>query len=192
MVLVPLSAFSVACNVLQMIETGVKVLSKAADYRNSERGVLAEQRDLRDVLYSLNTLSTHLSSSLPEVGAMRQHTSEEARLLEANRQCQRLSQEFIEFLDCSKLKDRYAVLDSLRVSVKPLWHKDKMEAMQKALSQARDNLNVAFLVYIKFILSYQDYGIVLTYTLVQSKPPKQRNSRSSRILHMQKTVYCRL
>ncbi|MCJ1242105.1 hypothetical protein MMC14_010112, partial [Varicellaria rhodocarpa] len=66
MVLDPLSAFSVACNVLQMIELGVKVLSKAADYRNAETGVLAEQKDLRDVLQSLNNLNTNLLASIPE------------------------------------------------------------------------------------------------------------------------------
>jgi hypothetical protein len=49
MVLDPLSAFSVTCNVLQVIEFSVKVLSKAADYRKAETGVLTEQKDLRDV-----------------------------------------------------------------------------------------------------------------------------------------------
>lgn len=161
MVLEPLSAFSVACNVLQVIEFGVRVLSKAADYRNAETGVLAEQKDLRDVLQYLSNLNTDLIASLPEQTASRPHTVEENRLIEANSQCLRLSKEFIEFLDRLKLKDRYAVFDSLRMSIKTLWHRDKMDAMEKSYSQARDNLNVAFLVYMKYVNKCRIYNIVM-------------------------------
>ena len=66
MVLDLLSAFSVACNVLQVIDFGVKVLSKAADYRQAETGVLTEQKDLRGVLQSLHNLNTDILASLPE------------------------------------------------------------------------------------------------------------------------------
>lgn len=151
MVLDPLSAFSLACSVLQVVEFGVKLLSTAANYRKAESGVLIEQQDLRDVLQSLNNLNTDLQTSLLQQATIRQHSVEESRLLEANNQCLRLSKNFIDFLDRLKLRDGHAVLDSLRVSVKTLWHKDKMDAMEKSLSQARDNLNVAFLVYIKYV-----------------------------------------
>ena len=162
MVLEPLSAFSVACNVLQMIELGVKVLSKAADYRKADTGLLAEQKDLRDVLQSLNNLNTDLLASIPEQTASKQHNVEETRLLDANCQCLRLSKEFINFLDHLKLRDRYAVLDSLRMSIKTMWQRDKMDAMEKSLSQARDNLNVAFLVYMKFVNTCRVYYVVMT------------------------------
>ncbi|KAF7504940.1 hypothetical protein GJ744_001587 [Endocarpon pusillum] len=147
MVLDPLSAFSVACNVLQVMKIGVKVLSKAADYRKSEIGVLTEQSNLRDVVQSLNNLNNDLQASLPQQAASKQYTVEEVRLLEANKQCLDLSNDLIDFLDCLKLRDRHAVFDSLRVSIKTLWNKDKMNAMEKSLSSARDNLNAAFLVY---------------------------------------------
>lgn len=147
----PLSAFSVACNVLHVIELGVKVLSKAMDYRKSETGILPEQKDLRDVLQTLNGLNTDLQASLLQQTASKQHTVEETHLLEANNQCLRLSKELIDFLDRLKLRDKHAMFDSLRVSIKTLWHKDKMDAMEKSLSSARDNLNVAFLVYMKYV-----------------------------------------
>ena len=192
MVLNPLSAFSVACNVLQVIEFGVKVLSKAADYRKAETGVLTEQKDLRDVLQSLNNLNTDLLASLPQQTASKQHTAEEARLLEANNQCLRLSKEFINFLDRLKLRDRHAVFDSLRMSIKTLWHGDKMDAMEKSLSQARDNLNVAFLVYMKYVNKMpslrRSNNLI---SLAPSKPPKRRKMRSLRTLLVSKAAYCR-
>ena len=162
MVLDPLSAFSVACNVLQVIEIGVKVLSKAADYRKAESGVLSEQKDLRDVMQSLNNLNTDLSASLPQQTASKELTVEEARLLEVNNQCLRLSKEFINFLDHLKIRDRHAVFDSLRMSIKTMWHRDKMDAMEKSLSQARSNLNVTFLVYMKYVNKCRVYDAVMT------------------------------
>ena len=145
----PLSAFSVACNVLHVVELGVKVLSKAMEYREAETGILTEQKDLRDVSQTLHSLNTDLQASLPQQTASKQPTVEEAHLLEANNQCLRLSKELIDFLDRLKLRDKHAVFGSLRIGIKTLWHKDKMDAMEKSLSSARDNLNVAFLVYMK-------------------------------------------
>lgn len=179
MVLDPLSAFSVACNVLQMIELGAKVLNRAAHYRKAEAGILIEQKNLRDVSQSLNNLNSDLQSSLLQQTATKQHTVEEVRLLEANDQCLRLSKDFIDFLERLKLRDGHAVFDSLRMSIKTLWHKDKMDAMEKSLSQARDSLNVAFLVYIKYVKSCRVHNhSAMTRYLALRWPPKQRNMKS--------------
>ena len=162
MVLDPLSAFAVACNVLQVVECGVKVLTKAADYRNAETGILTEQKDLRDVLQSLDNLNTDLQATLPQQTTSKQCAVAEARLLEANDLCLRLSKDFINFLNRLKLKDKHAAFDSFRMSLKTLWQRDKMETMGKSLSQARDNLNVAFLVYMKYVINCRVCDAVMT------------------------------
>ena len=158
----PLSGFSVASNVLHVIELGVKVLSKAIDYQKAETGILTEQKDLRDVLQTLNSLNTDLQASLLQQTASEQQTAEKAHLLEANNQFLRLSKELLSFLDRLKLRDKHAVFDSLRISIKTLWHKDKMDAMGKSLSSARDNLNVAFLVYMKYVNKSRVCDTVMT------------------------------
>lgn len=147
MVLEPLSAFSVACNVLQIIEFGSKVLSNAIDYRKAANGTLPEHQDLRNILQSLKNLNAELQASMPQLGGSQALSTAETRLLEANAECLRLSNEFIDLLDRLKVKSWNARLESLRMSVKSLWYKEKVESMEDALSQARDNLNVAFLVY---------------------------------------------
>ena len=162
-----------------MIELGAKVLNKAAQYRKAEAGMLIEQEDLRDVLQSLNNLNSDLQSSPLQQTATKQHTVEEGRLLEANDQCLRLSKDFIDFLERLKLRDGHAVFDSLRMSIKTLWHKDKVDAMEKSLSQARDNLNVAFLVYIKYVkICRVCKHLVITRYLARRWPPKRRNMKS--------------
>ena len=151
MVLEPLSAFSVACNVLQIIEFGSQVLSKAIDYRKAANGALSEHQDLRHVLQSLKNLNADLQASMPQLAGTKSLSTAETRLLEANTECLRLSNEFINLLDRLKVKNRHVRLECLRVSIKSLWYREKMDAMESALAQARDNLNVAFLVYMKYI-----------------------------------------
>ena len=142
----PLSAFSLACNVIQIVETGCKLLSAAADYRQAGDGALKEHRDLREVSRTLNNLNISLKSSLETPGTD-PLSAEEIRLLQANEECLRLSKDFINLLDRLKVKDRHATFESLRMSIKARWYKDRMDAMQKAMSEARDNLNIAFLIY---------------------------------------------
>jgi hypothetical protein len=151
MVLDPLSAFSVACNVLQIVDFGSKVLTQAIDYRKAANGELPENQDLRHVFQSLKSLNMDLKASIPRLTGSKSLSTAETRLLEANEECLRLSMEFIDLLDRLKVKNQHAMLECLRMSVKTLWYKEKTRAIERALSQARDNLNVAFLVYIKYI-----------------------------------------
>jgi hypothetical protein len=152
MVLEPLSAFSVACNVLQVVDFGSKVLTKAIDYRKVANGALSEHQDLRHVLQSLKNLNADLQASMPQPAETKPLSTAETRLLEANTECLRLSNEFIDLLDRLKVKNRHAMLECLRMSIKSLWYREKMDTMESALSQARDNLNIAFLVYMKYNL----------------------------------------
>lgn len=131
----------------------MKVLSKAADYQHSETGLLAEHNDLRSILSSLSDLNTDLQVALSQGTESKQPNVSEARLLEANNQCLSISKDFVGFLDGLKLKKKHAVIDSLRVSIKAFWRKDKMLAMEKVLSQARDNLNISFLVYMQYVIN---------------------------------------
>src|ERR1700744_4610529 len=110
MVLDPLSAFSVACNVLQIVDFGSKVLTQAIDYRKAANGELPENQDLRHIFQSLKTLNIDLKSSMPRLTGSKSQSMAEARLLEANEECLRLSMEFIDLLDRLKVKNQRAML----------------------------------------------------------------------------------
>src|SRR5271156_3335491 len=169
MVLEPLSAFSVACNVLQIIDFGSKVLTKAIDYQKVANGALSEHQDLRHVLQSLKNLNADLQASMPQLAGTKPLSTAETRLLEANTECLRLSNEFIDLLDRLKVKNRHAMLECLRMSIKSLWYREKMDAMESALSQARDNLNIAFLVYMKYTSNEELCGIYTDECNLSSK-----------------------
>lgn len=144
-----------ACNIFQVIELGSKVLSNAVDYGKATSGVLPEHQDLRNVLQSLQSLNADLRTSIPQLKSSEPSNTAISRLVEANNECLRLSTDFVDLLDRLKVRNRQAVLQSLRMSIKTLWYREKLDAFEKNLSRARDNLNVAFLLYITYVLEYR-------------------------------------
>ena len=146
----PLSAFALASSVLQVVEFGVKVISKATEYRKSDNAYLPEHGNLRGIAESLNSMNNGLYASLERQTASEQPEAEELHLIETNKECLRISKAFVVCLDDLKLKDKRTTFDSLRMSLRALWRKDKIENMEKTVSQARNNLNIALLVFIKY------------------------------------------
>lgn len=152
MALDPLSAFAVACNVLQIIEVGTKVVKTAAEVRSAADGAITEHAELRNIAQSLLTMNKDLQTSIatPSGSQARVQSKAETVLMSANDQCLRLSTDCIIFLGRLKVDGaRNVMLESLRLSVKSLWNKGKLDPMSRAHSQARDNLNLAFLIYMK-------------------------------------------
>ena len=147
----PLSAFALASSVLQVVDFGVKVISKATEYRKSDNAYLAEHGDLRGIAESLNSMNNGLYASLERQTASRQPEAEELHLIKTNEECLRISKAFVGCLDDLKLKDKRAIFDTVRMSLKAVWHKDKIENIEKTVSQARNNLNIALLVFIKYV-----------------------------------------
>lgn len=147
----PLSAFALASSVLQVVEFGVRLIAKATEYRASDNAYLAEHGNLRGIAESLNSMSNGLSASLERQKASKQPEAEELHLIKMNEECLRISKAFVGSLDDLKLKDKRAIIDSVRMSLRALWHKDKVENMEKTVSQARNNLNIALLIFIKYV-----------------------------------------
>ena len=127
----PLSAFTVACNVLQVIEAGVKVFNKAVEYHSAQDGLTSDHQNLKNVAQSLRDLSADLQASLPKRNDSTIVGFAESRLIEANNECLRLSADFLVFLDQLKVHNPKAFLDVLRASIKSLWRRDRVAALEK-------------------------------------------------------------
>ncbi|PYI27484.1 hypothetical protein BP00DRAFT_450240 [Aspergillus indologenus CBS 114.80] len=145
----PLSAFSLACNILQVIELGQKTLTLTLNYRKASTGETREHEDLQGVLQCLISLNVDLHASIPNSAEPGSLTPAQARLIQANEECLRLSIEFVDLLNKLKLRTPHALLESIRASIKTLWNRDRMEAMSTAVGRARENLNTALLFYLK-------------------------------------------
>lgn len=143
MVLDPLSAFSVACNVLQIVETSLRVLGKTAECYKG--GAPDEVSIIIGNLHTIEGLNNELQDVIPGPPGKSTLSSAELRLVEANEECLRLSGDFIRLLDSLKITKR-SVWHSIGSSIKTMWYQDKLASFAKAVSESRANLTLAFLL----------------------------------------------
>lgn len=143
MVLDPLSAFSVACNVLQIVETSLRVLDKTAEcYKNGAPDGIGT---ILNNVCTIESLNDELRHFLPDKLGKTPLSPAELRLFEANEQCLRLSGDFIDLLDSLKVTKK-SVWHSIGISIKTMWNQDKVASFEKAISDSRANLTLAFLL----------------------------------------------
>lgn len=143
MALDPLSAFSVACNVLQIVETSLRVLGRSVEYYKS--GSPDELSIIVGNVRTIEGLNDELKDILPDARGKIQMSSAELRLVDANEQCLRLSGDFMQLLDSLKVTKK-SVWRSIGISVKSMWYQDKLASFEKAISEGRANLTLAFLL----------------------------------------------
>lgn len=143
MALDPLSAFSVACNVLQIVETSLRVLGRSAECYKS--GSLDEVSVIVGNVHTMEGLNNELKDILPDSPGRTPLSSAELRLVDANEQCLKLSGEFKQLLDGLNITKK-SVWRSIGISVKSMWYQDKLASFEKAISEARANLTLAFLL----------------------------------------------
>lgn len=145
----PLSAFSLACNILQIVETGTKLLKKAKDYH--AEGDIAEQEELAKSLGTLIELNNELElgQSRPRQPQNGATSAAEAMLIMANNECLRVSRDFAEFL-AEFRAGGLSVWRSVLKSLKSLASREKLAAFQSSVAESRSNLNLAFLILIQY------------------------------------------
>lgn len=143
MALDPLSAFSVACNVLQIVETSLRVLGKTAECYKS--GAPDEVSTLIGNVYTIEGLNDELRNFIPDPIGKIPLSPTELRLVEANEECLRLSGDFIRLLESLKVT-KQSVWHSIGSSIKTMWYQDKLANFEKAISESRANLTLAFLL----------------------------------------------
>lgn len=145
----PLSAFSLACNILQAVEVGVTLLKKVKEYHAN--GSLAEQEELASNLRTLIELNTELEHGQYPPPQPSGTTSVEARLIAANNECLRVSRDFAEFL-AEFRGGGLSVWRSVLKSLRSLASREKLATFQSSVAESRSNLNLAFLMLIQYVL----------------------------------------
>jgi hypothetical protein len=143
----PLSGLAVACNVLQVVEQGYKIISTTADIYRSSDGAPAEHVKLQSLAEKLQALNLDLESSIPR--AFRGPESPETRLWQANHDCLQMSSNFINLLDTFKVKDSRSVLQSARKAFRIRLRKGQIGTEEKLLAMTKSNLTIALLVYMQ-------------------------------------------
>ncbi|KAK8067629.1 hypothetical protein PG996_006741 [Apiospora saccharicola] len=139
----PISAFSLACNILQIVDTSAKVLVKAAECYND--GATAETSQLSGNLRLLESLGTELKHI--EARAPSPLSTSELRLLEANERCLQVSDKLIHLLNGLRVNEK-TVWQAISRSIKTVRHRETIAGLRESVSECRANLNLALLLVV--------------------------------------------
>jgi len=146
MVLDPLTAIGLAGNIVQFVDFSCKVIDKAQDIHKAEDQSLPENTEAETVAKALLALNSKIKDGIPSPSS----GSEE--ILQALCDgCDNVARELVAALEKLKVKGERTKWKSMRQALKTVLSKDKLDSILKRLSSIRDQLNLNFLVTLRYV-----------------------------------------
>ena len=145
----PITALGVAGSIIQLVDFGIKVVSKGNKIYHSGDGTTAENHDLENVANDLVLIQTRLRQSLHPFGAHGTLPEHEQALLDLGATSTRVAEELLEQLNKAKAQGRFRRWKSLRQAVKAVTSKGDVDDLAKRLLMLRDQFNLRILVDLK-------------------------------------------
>lgn len=147
----PLTAFSIACGVIQVVDFSTKVVGKCREIYKD--GVSSENKDIESMAKHLTDLSIELDSANPVVkpGPMPQIYNDDQDLRKLAQQCSETAKELITQLQKLKIQGQPRKRDVIRKTVKVIWKKSAIEDIERRLAQYRRTLDTRILINLRFV-----------------------------------------
>ncbi|KAJ3543630.1 hypothetical protein NM208_g3473 [Fusarium decemcellulare] len=137
----PLTAVSLASNIISFIDFSAKVISGAveihATFSGDSAGLTEENRSTLAVVTEMR----HLASKLQPPGQS-QLTGNEKALCALAKECEDLSQKIIGLIEKARSKGGKSRLSSLKAACRSRWHDGKRQELLNRLSDCRDQLGL--------------------------------------------------
>jgi len=148
MVLDPISALSLAANVVQFVDFSSKVVSKGCRIYISADGALPNNLELEVVTNDLSRLAKGLKDSELNTVTV---SEEEKSLQTMSDECSKIAEELLRRLENLKVKgnSKQRGWKSLRQALKSEWSKEELDGLSERLSIFRDQLQFHILVSMK-------------------------------------------
>ncbi len=147
----PISAFSLACNVIQVVDFSIKVASTCRElYKN---GIAAEHQETEIMSEHLTGLrSSLLSSSVFSTSRVSQQTNEdENKLKEIATSCSETAAELVALLQSLRVEGPHKRRQAVTKTAKASWESRKIESIQAKLKQYQEVLDTRILVSLRFV-----------------------------------------
>jgi hypothetical protein len=145
----PVSALSVAASVIQFVDYGTRVISKAREIYASADGTLSANSEIEEATTRLQVLS----NSLRPEGGLPLGPLDEADTALDNicKECIQVSRELVCTFEKLKLPKSYKhkKWESFRRSFKGVWGKEKTKEVVERLARLRSELDTHVLVSVK-------------------------------------------
>lgn len=141
MVLDPLSALSLAGNVVQFIEYSCSILSESRKYYQSATRTSSENIELENVADSLRQFSVQLQC--PKNDQRLPPRDDEAAFANVLASCWEVANELLQAVQRLKAKDgTHKRWNSFRQALVSVWNKDKLLRMQSRLAFLREQVTL--------------------------------------------------
>jgi hypothetical protein len=142
----PLTALSVSCSVLQIVDFAGGLVSKTKEYYDN--GFLIDHKDYAAAATKLEALTKELEKSISKKST--QPTSEEIALRNITLECRDVAGDFISVLNDLKVEDKHHAWKSFYQAFKTVWSKDRIDAMLAKLHSLREQMMLPLLLVIRF------------------------------------------
>ena len=149
----PLTALSVAGNIVQFIDFSTKLIAKGHELYNSVDGATVGNAELEVIARDLQDLNGRLQSPRPSEKVKAVLPDSDLALQTLSEKCSGVAAELTDALN--KLKVQGTAnrrWKSVRQALKGLMRKEELEAMVKRLQLLRDELNLHILVSMRYKL----------------------------------------
>jgi hypothetical protein len=150
----PVSALSLAANVVQFVVWGQNIVSKGNQLYKSADGALAENVQLETASIRLQQLSGSVQGSLSQAqqgvptGSLAQSDQALEKICE---ECVAMSKELVDKLEKLKVPEGHPhkKWKSLRQALKSVWSKEKVEEISERLAALRTELDTHVITSIR-------------------------------------------
>jgi len=145
----PITAFSLACGVIQVIDFSAKVLSQCREiYKN---GSLSENESIESMTEHLTTLRADLQPTASSTGAQ---TAGDKDLIQLSKQCSDMAKELVAEQQPVKAGSIGSRWKAVSVTFRSLKKKSTIERMQRQLDEYRKILDTKVLADLRLVFLF--------------------------------------
>ena len=145
----PLTAFSLVCGVIQVVDFSTKILLKCKELY--QEGSLSEYRELEDLTNHLVGVRDKLELTTVKQNAGILGAAEDQSLLEVAGQCSKTADHLVEKFRSLKIEGTHKKRQAVLKTVKLLWEKGELRDIQRRLDGYRNVLDTQILVNLRCV-----------------------------------------
>ena len=156
----PVTAFSLVCGVIQVIDFGTKVVVKCR--RLHEEGSLEEHEDIGDIAEHLVNAREDLDRRGDANSMGVQLSPSDKRLSTIARECSAISAELLAKIQSLKVTASHSRRETLSKVLKTLWKRKEIVALENKLNSYREALNTQILITLRCVATFYDIEVCCT------------------------------
>lgn len=148
----PLSAAGLAGCIIQFVDFGSKIVSKAIEiHHQSTPGVPASYHELGKVTSDLSALLRRLHDSLQTKSIHQTLTDDDRADIELGGECQRVAEEMLSALKKLGKTGKHGIRSSLYQALRTVLHKEQIDALEHRLDRLRQQLIIRLLSSLQLV-----------------------------------------